>query len=60
MLHLGYGDLEIGDSLLASLACEELRAPSISGDLAPKLRSNLLAYCRRDTEALLELLRAVR
>ena len=58
--HLGYDDLEIGDGLLASLAYEELRDPSTSPDRAAALRANLLAYCRRDTEALLELFRALR
>jgi len=57
---LGYDDLEIGDGLLASLAYEELRDPSTSWGRAAELRSNLLAYCRRDTEAMLELFRALR
>jgi hypothetical protein len=55
--HLGYDDLEIGDGLLASLAYEELRDPNTSADRAAELRSNLLAYCRRDTEAMLVLFR---
>jgi hypothetical protein len=58
--HLGYDDLEISDGLLASLAYGELRDPSASPDRAAALRTNLLAYCRRDREALLELLRALR
>ena len=58
--HLGYDDLEIGDGLLASLAYEELRDPSTSRDRAAALRANLLAYCRRDTEALLELFRELK
>lgn len=58
--HLGYDDLEIGDGLLASLAYEELQDPSTSRDRTAELRANLLAYCRRDTEALLELFRALR
>jgi hypothetical protein len=59
VLHLGYEDLEIGDGLLASLAYEELRDPTTAGDRAAELRGNLLAYCRRDTEAMLELFRAL-
>ena len=58
--HLGYDDLEIGDGLLASLAYEELRDPSTSAERAAEMRANLLAYCRRDTEAMLELFRALR
>jgi hypothetical protein len=57
--HLGYDDLEIGDGLLASLAYEELRDSSTSHDRAVELRANLLAYCRRDTEALLGLFRVL-
>jgi len=49
--HLGYDDLEIGDGLLASLAYEELRDPNASHNRAAVLRVNLLASCRRDTEA---------
>lgn len=56
---LGYDDLEIGDGLLASLAYEELRDPNTPAHRAAEVRANLLAYCRRDTEALLELLRAL-
>jgi hypothetical protein len=58
--HLGYDDLEIGGGLLASLAYEELRDPSTSDDRAAELRANLVAYCGRDTEALLELFRVLR
>jgi hypothetical protein len=58
--HLNYDDLEIGGGLLASLAYEELRRASTPADRAAELRANLLAYCRRDTEAMLELLRVLR
>jgi CRISPR/Cas system-associated exonuclease Cas4 (RecB family) len=57
---LGYDDLEIANGLVASLAYEELRDPNTSAERAAALRANLLAYCRRDTEALLELFRALR
>jgi hypothetical protein len=58
--HLGYDDLEIGDGLVASLAFEELRDPGTSAERTAELRANLLAYCKRDTEAMLELFRALR
>ena len=57
--HLGYDDLEIGDGLLASLAYEELRNPNTSSARGAELRANLLAYCGRDTEAMLELFRVL-
>jgi len=57
--HLGYDDLEIGDGLLASLAYEELRDPGTSSNRSAQLRAHLLGYCQRDTEALLELFRAL-
>jgi hypothetical protein len=55
--HLGCDDLKIGDGLLASLAYEELRNSNTSTARAAELRANLRAYCRRDTEAMLELFR---
>ena len=58
--HLGYDDLDIRDGLLASLAYEELRDPATSPNRAADLRASLLAYCRRDTEAMVELFRALR
>jgi hypothetical protein len=57
---LGYDDLEIGGGLLASLAYEELRSASTPAAPAAELRSNLFNYCRRDTEAMLALFRALR
>jgi predicted RecB family nuclease len=58
--HLDYNDLEIGGGLLASLAYEELRKPSTPANRTAELRANLLAYCRRDTEAMLELFKRLR
>lgn len=58
--HLGYDDLEIGDGLLAALAFGEMRDAATSPARAAELRNDLLAYCGRDTEALLELFRALR
>lgn len=57
---LGYDDLEIGDGLAESQAYEELRDPKTPVGRATELRSNLLAYCGRDTEAMLELFTALR
>jgi hypothetical protein len=58
--HLSYDDLEISDGLLASLAYEKMRDPNTSADRAAALRATLLPYCRRDTEALIELFKALR
>ncbi len=56
----GYEDLEIQDGNLASVAFLE----SIDPDTKPKkheqLRGDLLAYCKRDTEAMLRVVEAMR
>lgn len=56
----GYEDLEIQDGQLASVAFLE----SISSDTKPErreqLRSDLLAYCARDTKAMLRVVEAMR
>ena len=56
----GYGDLEIQDGNLAAVAFIE----SISADTKPErrgqLRRDLLAYCKRDTEAMLRVVEAMR
>ena len=56
----GYEDLEIRDGQLASVAFLE----SIRSDAKPgrreQLRSDLLAYCERDTEAMLRVVEAMR
>ena len=57
--HLCYDDLEIGEGSLASLAYEEMRKTSTPADRTAELRCNLLAYCRRDTEAMLELFKVL-
>lgn len=57
---LGYGDLDIVGGELASLAYEELRKPDTAADRRAQLRANLLAYCRRDTEAMVALFRTLR
>jgi len=57
---LGYDDLEIKNGGLASLAYAEMRALETSTERRAELRIALLRYCMRDTQALLELLRALR
>lgn len=54
---LGYDDLEINDGNLASTAFAEMQTPGTSNERRADLRIALLAYCQRDTEALLELFR---
>lgn len=57
---LGYDDLEIADGNNASLAYTEIQDPSTRPERVAKLRAALLAYCKRDTQALLELFRLLR
>jgi predicted RecB family nuclease len=57
---LGYDELEISDGGLASVALAEMMSPETSPERRRALRRNLLAYCRRDTEALVALFRALR
>ena len=56
----GYDDLEIQDGQLASVVFLE----SINSDTEPgqreRMRSDLLAYCERDTEAMLRVVEAMR
>ncbi|HVB86455.1 MAG TPA: DUF2779 domain-containing protein [Candidatus Dormibacteraeota bacterium] len=54
---LGYDDLAIADGGHASLAYAELQAPQTALKRIGKLRTALLAYCSRDTQAILELFR---
>jgi hypothetical protein len=57
---LGYDDLAISDGGLASLAFFELAAPQTSPERRAALREQLLAYCSRDTEALVRLFQLLR
>ena len=57
---LGYEDLAIRDGGLASLAFLELAAPETSAERRAELRGQLLAYCGRDTEALVRLFQLLR
>ena len=57
---LGYDDLEITDGGLASLAYSEMQVPETASNRRAELRAALLAYCERDTQAMLELFRVLR
>ncbi|MCX5999588.1 MAG: DUF2779 domain-containing protein [Chloroflexi bacterium] len=52
----GYGDLEISDGGSASIAYAEIIDSETSADRRNKLRTNLLSYCKRDTEAMVRLI----
>ena len=53
----GYGDLKINDGGLASAAYAEMIRPETIQERRGSLRRNLLAYCERDTEAMVRLFR---
>jgi hypothetical protein len=57
---LGYEDLAIQDGGFATLAFLELTAPGTSPERRAELRGQLLAYCGRDTEALVRLFQLLR
>jgi hypothetical protein len=57
---LGYDDLAIQDGGLASLALLEVMAPQTPIERRFELRQQLLAYCGRDTEALVGLFQLLR
>lgn len=48
---LDYSDLEINEGQQASTAYAEMIRPETTADRRDELRKNLLAYCKRDTEA---------
>ena len=52
---MNYKDLEINEGGLASLAYFEIISPQITSDRWNELRTNLLKYCERDTEAMVRL-----
>jgi hypothetical protein len=56
---LGYDDLAIRDGLTASLTHTLLVDPALDPDRRAELRAQLLAYCRRDTEAMVALYRVL-
>ncbi len=55
--HLGYDDLAIADGTLASMAYAEMLRPETAQERKQEIRENLLAYCARDTLAVVELFR---
>jgi hypothetical protein len=57
---LGYDDLTIQDGGVASLALLEVMAPETPTERRVELRQQLLAYCGRDTEALVTLFHLLR
>ncbi|MBF6568410.1 MAG: DUF2779 domain-containing protein [Candidatus Binataceae bacterium] len=57
---LGYDDLDITNGGLASLAYAEMQAPDTPPERISHIRAALFAYCKRDTEALVELFRVLR
>jgi len=56
---LNYDGLDIADGAAASIAYAEMQASETTDERA-ELRAALLAYCKRDTLALLELLKELR
>jgi hypothetical protein len=57
---LGYEDLAIRDGGVASLAFLEIMSPETHPERRAELRRQLLAYCGRDTEALVRLFQLLR
>jgi hypothetical protein len=59
---LGYDDLEIADGMLASVEIARLlfTGHTVPEDERRRLRTGLLAYCKRDTEAMVVLLARLR
>ncbi len=57
---LGYDDLEIAEGNAASVAYAEIQEPETPPEKVAKLRADLLAYCKRDTQAMLEIFRLLR
>jgi hypothetical protein len=57
---LGYHDLEIAEGNAASMAYAEIQDPVTSPERIAELRAALLAYCKRDTQAMVELFRLLR
>ena len=55
----GYDDLDITDGGMASVAFQEILPPDTVPARRGALQKSLLAYCKRDTEAMLELYKAL-
>jgi hypothetical protein len=57
----GYGDLgALADGAAASAALLRIARGPLDAEREPRLREHLLAYCERDTQAMLEVHRALR
>jgi hypothetical protein len=57
---MSYDDLEIQDGTTASVAFARMIAPETDGSVRTRIRAGLLDYCKRDTEALVRVLGAIR
>ena len=57
---IDYGDLEIQDGQVASVAYAQMIAPSTPKPEKERIRKALLAYCQRDTEAMVGVFRELR
>ena len=57
---LGYGDLEIREGVVASAAYAEIVQSGTAPERREALRTGLLAYCKRDTEAMVRLFETLR
>ena len=56
---LDYGDLEIGEGRAAAAAFSRSISPDTPGDERMRIRESLLAYCKRDTEAMVRVYAAL-
>ena len=57
---LGYDDLAITDGQVASLAYAEMIHPATTEERRRQVRTDLLSYCGRDTEAMVRLVEVLR
>ncbi|MCK4351207.1 MAG: DUF2779 domain-containing protein [Candidatus Krumholzibacteria bacterium] len=55
-----YGDLLINEGMMASLAYAEMRRPETVNERRDYLKEGLLSYCKRDTEAEVQLYQMLR
>jgi len=53
--NMSYADLDIKDGTLASLSFGQMISHETSREEKAKIRESLLAYCKRDTEAMVEI-----
>ena len=55
-----YNDLEINNGMMASTAYAEMRRPETVPERRDFLKEGLLSYCKRDTEAEVQLFQMLR